>query len=128
MSNIQPVGKTRGHVLKQIKTAQGHIIPDDGYADGGAPYDDDEMNIIDAEQQGFSYYSGGNTVRVEPVDNHAGVFPGLDLESKEIILHLDPQQQAMMRKIFGFDSEQEDSGLNAHGLPPNTSGPNPTRQ
>ncbi len=142
MASIQPVGKTRGTVLKQIKTAQreDEALPEERDRSGFEEHLREEINQEDhsstnMEKQGFAYYDGGNTVRVEPADNHAGVFPGLDLESKEIVLPLDEQQQVMMRKIFGFDSGQGDnSGLDAHGLPPsatqhdiwNSSGPDPT--
>lgn len=42
--------------LQQYKTAQnfttqGPPIPDDGYADGGEPYDDDEMDLMDGPQE-----------------------------------------------------------------------------
>lgn len=137
MASIQPVGKTRGHVLKQIKTAQ-PIIPDDGFADGGMPYDNEEMDIIEQEERGrrvkslLAFYDGGGSLSIRPPKS-----------MEELEIHLSSQQQTILREMFGFDSQEDTSGLgldehehglDAHGLPPNatqhdiwnSSGPDPT--
>ena len=47
-SQWQEIGNKAGWTKTANKTAQ--IIPDDGYADGGEPYTDEEMDLIDKQK------------------------------------------------------------------------------